>query len=82
MFLGLVDTHEPQHPSRDREPLWLDLPELRPWRWYLAAIVLIVAADRVSGWAGLVPLMVGLGCALYGVTTYTRGNDGLSKYRQ
>ena len=28
------------------EPLWLDLPELRPWRWYVATILCFVVADR------------------------------------
>ena len=82
MFVGLIDTREPHPSGRGGEPLWLDIPELRPWRWYVAAIVLLIAADRIDGWAGLVPLMVGLGCALYGVSTYTRGNDGLAKHRQ
>ncbi len=80
MFVGLVHSPEPRRDPTG--PLWLDLPELRPWRWYVAAIVGIVLADRLSGWAGLIPLVIGFGCVLYGVTTYTRGNDGLSKYRQ
>ena len=82
MFVGLVDTRN-RRPDRDgNEPLWLDLPELRPWRWYVATIVFIVLADHLNGWPGVVAVMVGLGCALYGVSTYTRGNDGLSKYQQ
>jgi hypothetical protein len=45
-------------------------------------VVLLILADRIDGWPGLIPLTAGLGCALYGVTSYSRGNDGLSKYRQ
>jgi hypothetical protein len=82
MFVGLVDTRKQRPDPNRNEPLWLDLPELRPWRWYVATIVFIVLADHLNGWAGVVAVMVGLGCALYGVSTYTRGNDGLSKYQQ
>ena len=82
MFVGLIDTREPPPEPRRRDPLVLDLPELRPWRWYVAAIVCFVAAVQVDGWPGLIPLFVGLGCAMHALTSYYRGNDGLSKYRQ
>jgi hypothetical protein len=83
MFVGLIDTRD-NRPDRDagHEPLWLDLPELRPWRWYLATIVCIVAAARIDGWPGLIPLFFGFGCFFRAVGSYYRGNDGLSKYRQ
>jgi hypothetical protein len=81
-MLGLIDTRGDRPGPVGREPLWLDLPELRPWRWYVAAAVLIAIADRIDGWPALIPLTVGIGCALHAVTGYARGNDGLSKYRQ
>jgi hypothetical protein len=82
MFVGLIDTRDDRPDPSRREPLVLDLPELRPWRWYVAAIVLFVVADRLNGWLGLIPLMVGFACALHGLTSYYRGNDGMSKHRQ
>ena len=82
MFVGLIDTREDRPDPIRRQPLVLDLPELRPWRWYVAAIVLFVVADRLNGWLGLIPLMVGFGCVLHGLTSYYSGNDGLSKHRQ
>jgi hypothetical protein len=82
MFVGLVDTRD-QHPdSAGNEPLWLDLPELRPWRWYVATVVLLIVADHVPSWAGVVAVIAALCCALYGASTYAHGNDGLSKYQQ
>jgi hypothetical protein len=82
MFVGLIDTRD-RRPDRDgREPLWLDLPELRPWRWYLAAIVLLIAAMQLDGWPGLIPMFAGLACVMRAINSYYRGNDGLSKYRQ
>ena len=43
MFVGLVDTRKPEpEPEEEREPLLERIPELRPWRWY-------VADDRVPG---------------------------------
>jgi hypothetical protein len=82
MFVGLIDTRGDRPDRPEREPLVFDLPELRPWRWYVAAVVCFILADRLDGWAGLIPLFVGLGCAFYGLSTYTRGCDGMSKYRQ
>jgi hypothetical protein len=82
MFVGLIDTRDDRPDPPEGEPLVLDLPELRPWRWYVAAIVGLVAAVQLDGWPGLIPLMVGFACFLRGVTSYYRGNDGLSKYRQ
>ena len=82
MFVGLVDTRD-RRPDRDEpEPLWLDLPELRPWRWYVATIVCLVLAVKIPGWPGLIPLFVGFCCFLHAIGSYYKGNDGLSKYRQ
>jgi hypothetical protein len=84
MFVGLVDTrdHRPERPDDKPEPLWLDLPELRPWKQFAAAIVLFIVADQLGGWPGLIPLFVGIGFILHGVSSYYRGNDGMSQYRQ
>jgi hypothetical protein len=82
MFVGLIDNRDDRPDPHGREPLVLDLAELRPWRWYVAAIVCLVAAVKLDGWPGLIPLMVGFGCFLRGASSYYQGNDGLSKYRQ
>jgi hypothetical protein len=82
MFVGLIDTRDDRPDPPGREPLVLDLPELRPWRWYVAMLVCLVAAVKLDGWLGLIPLMVGFVCFLRGASSYYKGNDGLSKYRQ
>jgi hypothetical protein len=82
MFVGLVDTRGDQPEKDGREPLWLDLPELRPWRWFVATIVCFILVDVLPRWAGMISVIIGFACALHGLTTYSRGNDGLSKYRQ
>ena len=85
MLVGLIDTRDdrPDEPERSRRSsLVLDLPELRPWRWFAAAIVCFVLSVILSTWALLIPLVVGFGCVLRGVSSYYQGNDGLSKYRQ
>jgi hypothetical protein len=82
MFVGLIDTRDRRPDDAGPEPIWLDLPELRPWRWYVATIVCLVAAMKIDGWAGLIPLAVGFGCFLHAIGSYYKGNDGLSKYRQ
>jgi hypothetical protein len=85
LFVGLIDTRDdrPERPDRARmRELWLDLPELRPWRWFVAAIVLFVVSANMDGWPSLIPLFVAFGLFLHGVGTYYKGNDGMSKYRQ
>jgi hypothetical protein len=82
MFVGLIDTRGDRPDPGEPEPLLLDLPELRPWRWYVAAIAGLIAATQIPGWPGLIPLMLGFACFLLGVSSYYRGNDGLSKHRQ
>jgi hypothetical protein len=52
------------------------------WWWCGAAAVCFILADQINGWSSLVPVTVGLGCGLYGLTSYLQGRDGLSKYRQ
>jgi hypothetical protein len=82
MFVGLIDTRDQRPDPSEREPLWLDVPELRPWRWYVATILCFVIADRLDGWPGLIPMMVGLFCFFHAITSYYKGNDGLSQFRQ
>jgi hypothetical protein len=82
MFVGLIDTRDHRPDPSGREPLVLDLPELRPWRWYVVAIVCLVVAVKLDGWPGLIPLLIGFGCFLRGASSYCKGNDGLSKHRQ
>ena len=82
MFVGLVDTRD-QRPEPGRDgPLWLDIPELRPWRWFLATIVAFVVAAFTGGVLCLVATFCGLAFALGGVTRYFSGNDGMREYRQ
>jgi len=45
-------------------------------------VTCFVTADRIAGWPSLIPLTLGLGFGLYGLTSYGHGRDGLSKYRQ
>jgi hypothetical protein len=52
------------------------------WRWYVVGAACLVFADRLSGWPSLIPLTMGLVCGIYGLTSYSHGSDGLSKYRQ
>jgi hypothetical protein len=81
----LLDTRDqgPERPERPRrQPLWLDLPELRPWRKFLAAIVLFGVSESLDGWPALIPLLFAFVCVLWGLTSYYQGNDGMSQYRQ
>ena len=82
MFVGLIDTRDQRPDPVGPEPLWLDLPELRPWRWYVATIVCFVVADRMTGWPSLIPFVVAFVCFFSAIASYYEGNDGLSKFRQ
>ena len=82
MFVGLIDTRDQRPDPVGREPLFLDIPELRPWRWYLATIVCIAASWWGPTWLGAVLVIASLCCFFQGVTSYYKGNDGLSKHRQ
>lgn len=79
----LVDTrdHRPEPPAHGA-PLELDLPELRPWRWFAACAIGLLAAKLIPGALGLLPLLIGFACAMRGATAYYRGNDGLRAHRQ
>jgi hypothetical protein len=52
------------------------------WPWYLAAVACFATADRLAGWPSLIPVTLGLGFGVYGLTSYAHGRDGLSKHRQ
>jgi len=65
-----------------RERLAARLSRLGAWPWYLATVVCFVIADRLDGWPSLIPMTVGLGCGLCGLTSYGHHRDGLSKHRQ
>ena len=79
----LIDTREPPPDPERRDRRHLDLPEeLRPWRWFLACVVLLVVSTVMSGWPCLIPLFLGFGAFFGGISQLYRGNDGLSEYRQ
>jgi hypothetical protein len=83
MFVGLVDTREPEpEPEDRRERLRLDIPELRPWPWYVATIVCLVVSGYVTSWLTLVLVIAGMCCFFHALTSYYKGNDGMSGYRQ
>lgn len=81
-MLMLIDTREPPPEPEGREPLYFDIPELRPWRWFLAALVLLTASMLMSGWPCLIPLFFGFAAFFGGCTRLYQGNDGLSGYHQ
>ncbi len=81
MFM-LIDTREPEPEPKEDRALYLDLPELRPWRWFAASVVLLGTSMAMSGWPGLIPLFVGFAAFFGGVSRLYRGNDGLRGYRQ
>ena len=84
MFVGLVDTRKPEpEPEEEREPLLERIPELRPWRWFVADHRLhgglrlhARLGDRLSS------STAGLCCFFQALTSYYKGNDGLSQHRQ
>ncbi len=84
MFVGLVDTRgDRDRPDKDRrEPLVLDIPELRPWRWYLVTLICMIVSGYVTSWLSLILVIVGLCCFFQALTSYYKGNDGLSQHRQ
>jgi hypothetical protein len=84
-MLMLIDTrdHRPDPSERpQREPLLLDIPELRPWRWYVATVVCMVVSGYVAAWLSMLLVVGGLCCFFQALTSYYKGNDGLSKFRQ
>jgi hypothetical protein len=84
VFVGLVDTRgdRDRHDSGRRDPLVLDIPELRPWRWYLATIICMVVSGYVTSWLSGVLVIAGLCFFFQALTSYYKGNDGLSRHRQ
>ena len=83
MFVGLVDTRKPEpEPEEWREPFLERIPELRPWRWFVATVVCMVASGYTPVWATVVLVTAGLCCFFQALTSYYKGNDGLSQHRQ
>jgi len=83
MFVGLVDSRKPDpEPGDERESMWLDLPELRPWRWYVATILCFVVSFNTGSVISFVAVVAGMCCFFWALTTYYQGNDGLSQHRQ
>ena len=81
MFAAAIVTDDHRPDAVGHKLLWL-LRDVRPWLWYVATAACFVLADQMSGWASLLPVMAGLACGLYGLTSFNHGHDGLSKYRQ
>jgi hypothetical protein len=83
MFVGLVDTRKPEpEPEDEREPLLERIPELRPWRWYLATILCLVVSGYTPAWGTVLLVTAGLCCFFQALTSYYQGNDGMRGYRQ
>ena len=83
MFVGLVDTRKPEpEPEEERVPLLDRIPELQPWRWYVATIACLVASGYVTSWLTLVLVVAALCCFFQELNSYYKGNDGMSGYRQ
>ena len=82
MIAALMTTRVDRPDAVGHEPLGVRLARLGAWPWYLATIVCFVAADRLAGWPSLIPMTLGLGCGLYGLTSNGHRRDGLSKHRQ
>ena len=82
MFVGLIDTRDQRPDPVGPEPLWLDLPELRPWRWYVATILCFVVSFNTGSVISFVAVVAGMCCFFWALTTYYQGNDGLSQHRQ
>jgi len=81
----LIDTrdHRPERPEPpERKPLFFDIPELRPWRWYVATLVCMVVSGYVAAWLSMLLVVAALCCFFQALTSYYKGNDGLSKFRQ
>jgi hypothetical protein len=82
MFAALMTTRVDRPDPVGHERLAVRISRLGAWPWYLATLACFVTADRIAGWPSLIPLMLGLGCGVYGLTSYCHGRDGLSKHRQ
>jgi hypothetical protein len=82
MFAALMTTHVDRPDPVGHARVGVLMSRLGAWPWYLAAIACFVTADRLAGWPSLIPMTAGLGFALYGLTSYGFGRDGLSKHRQ
>ena len=82
MIAALMTSRVDRPDAVGHEPLAARLSRLGAWPWYLATVLCFVIADRLDGWPSLIPVTVGLGCGLYGLTSYGHRRDGLSKHRQ
>jgi hypothetical protein len=82
MFAALMTTRVDGPDRVGHVRLGVRLSRLGAWPWYLATIVCFVIADRLAGWPSLIPMTVGLGFGVYGLTSYGHRRDGLSKHRQ
>jgi hypothetical protein len=77
----LIETRD-DRPEPEPERIWLDLPELRPWRWFAAGVIAIGLSFAFDGWPSMIPLWLGMGLVARGFLGYYRGNDGMSSYHQ
>ena len=75
--LAEVDLHQ-----REARYLLERIPELRPWRWFVATVVCMIASGYTPAWATVVLVTAGLCCFFQALSSYYKGNDGLSQYRQ
>jgi hypothetical protein len=82
MFAALMTTRVDRSDAVGHARVGVLLSRLGAWPWYLTTIACFVAADRLAGWPSLIPVTVGLGCGVYGLTSYGHRKDGLSKHRQ
>jgi hypothetical protein len=81
MFATAITTGDHRHGPLGHRLLWV-LRDARPWLWCVASIACFAVADRIAGWPSLIPVMVGLTCGLFGLTSFNHGRDGLNRYRQ
>jgi hypothetical protein len=82
MFVAVLPTVADRPDAVGHGRLRVLVAALGAWPWYVACLACFVTADRIAGWPSLIPLTLGLGFGLYGLTSYGHGRDGLSKYRQ
>jgi hypothetical protein len=78
-FVAYVHAHEPD-PREERRAQWE--PNLRVWRWIVAAAVLGYGSSQTQGALAAVLMLIVFACVCQAAAEALPKGDGLREYRQ